>query len=440
MTRFILWTYQLLLTLLMPLVLLWWAVAAFFRPSYREGWKERLGMVPRAPESTVWIHGASLGEIRAATPLIRALQERSIPLRVTATSPAGRREARNLVNSGGEAHLMPLDHFVPLSLTFRAARPSVLVIAETELWPGLLWAAHTRHVPIIIVSGRISDKTFPNYFKFRTPLGMLLKLVSTIQAQAPVDAERYLLLGAEEGRVFVGGNMKFDLPPPDGADAVAVSLRRAMAGGWRVFVGGSVHPGEASVVLEAAQKVTALGLPVGLVLAPRHLEKIPEIERELSEQGGKTIYWSNLAKPLEASIIKAFTEGAVIVVDRVGLLARLYGGAQAAFVGGSLVPVGGHNLLEPLRWGVPVLFGPYMTNSPDIREEVEKKGLGSLVTNADSLAEALTAYLKDEKLRKRIKKEAGSFFEGNRGALAMALEAIMAARTAAWEADHRDVS
>lgn len=424
MIYFVAILYQLLLTLLLPLGLLWWCAAALFSRRHRVGWTERLGFWPKIERGSVWIHGASLGEIRAVAPLIRALKDRKVPLLVTATSSTGRGEAENLLSGWGRALLLPLDHFLPLWLAFRRAKPSALVIAETELWPGFLIEARASGVPIIIVTGRISNRTFPRYMKFRWLVSGLLGMARTIQAQSPLDAERYLALGAEPSRVFIGGNMKFDLPPPDTSDPLAVSLRRAKAGGWRVVVAGSVHPGEARTLFEGAALLREKGEKLGLVVAPRHLEKTPDIEQELARQGGRAVRWSELSKPVEAAIIQSFANGDAIMVDRVGMLARLYGGGEVAFVGGSLVPIGGHNLLEPLRWGVPVVFGPHMGNAADVRDEVLRRGLGTLVTGPESFSDAVSKYLNDEKLHARVKKDSDDFFEANRGALMMAVEAV----------------
>lgn len=416
--------YQLLLTILTPLGAVIWAIKALTDKRYREGAGERLGFWPEQKNGSIWVHAASIGEIRAVAPFIKALMDREVPVVLTTTSSTGRNEAKQLLGERGTALFLPLDHIAFLSKAFAAAKPTALIIVETELWPGLFWAASTLRVPVVIVSGRISDKTFPKYMKFRKLVGKLLNSADRILAQTRMDADRYIALGAHPDKVAVGGNMKFDIPPMPSSDPAQVSLRRMRAGGWRVLVGGSVHPGEARIVFEGVRTIEESGLKLGLVVAPRHLEKIEEIERELRETGGTPVRWSALGEPLEVSIMESFRAGKTIIVDRVGLLSRLYGGAEVAFVGGSLVPVGGHNLLEPLRWGVPVLFGQYMNNSQDIRDEVLKRGLGSTVTGPVSFSDAALGYFADEEARNRIRKDAESFFEDNRGALLNAVEAV----------------
>jgi 3-deoxy-D-manno-octulosonic-acid transferase len=222
----------------------------------------------------------------------------------------------------------------------------------------------------------------------------------------------------------VGGNMKFDLDPPDPSDPVACSLRRTRAGGWRVLVAGSVHPGEARTVFEGAERVRRRGVHLGVVVAPRHLERLPEIEKNLAEAGGSAVRYSALESPLEASFLRAFKEGKTILVDRYGLLGRLYGGAELAFVGGSLVPVGGHNLLEPLRWGVPVLFGPHMESASEVRNAVVTRKLGREVREAESVSRILEEYLGDEAAMLKVHSDSEAFFAANHGATRRVLDSL----------------
>ncbi len=229
------------------------------------------------------------------------------------------------------------------------------------------------------------------------------------------------------GRVTAAGNLKYDLPAPDPADAPVRALRRSGAGGWQVVVAGSTHPGEEEAVLGATRELAARGRRVGLVLAPRHLERLGDAEAAVRAAGLVPRRWSALGKPLEAGILEAFAAGEVLVVDGYGLLGRLYGGAECAFVGGSLAPVGGHNLLEPLNWGAPVLFGPHTQNAREIRDEVLRRGLGAEVGDGEGLAKALDGYLGDAAAREAVRAGARELFAANRGAVDRALGALSAA-------------
>lgn len=391
---------------------------------YRVGWRERLGFWGRVAPGRVWVHGASQGELRSAAALVAALRERGVPPLLTATSPAGRQAARELAGEEGAARFLPLDLGPLVGRSLARARPRALVILETELWPALLAAARRRGVPALLVSARISDRAFPRYLRLGRALAEPLAGLAAVQAQSEEDARRFRALGVPAGRVTVGGNLKFDLPAPDAADPAVRALRRTRAGGWSVLVGGSTHEGEEEALVAALRGEEMRGLRTALVLAPRRLERLGDAERRLAAAGAVSRRWSELAEPLEGSLLQAFEEGRVILVDCYGLLGRLYGGAQAAFVGGSLVPVGGHNLLEPLNWGIPVVFGPHTENARETAAAVLAEGAGVRVGGAAGLAAALRACLADEGVRRAARSGAEGLFARNRGASARVLAVL----------------
>jgi 3-deoxy-D-manno-octulosonic-acid transferase len=417
--------YQALLHLAVLPGALLWGGAALFRPRWRAGWRERLGSWAEVPAGCVWVHGASMGEIRAAAPLIRALAARGKgPVLVTATSPSGRAEAEKVLAGKGAARLLPVDFSWAVGRVFRHVRPSALIVVETEIWPELLYRARREGVPVGLASARISDRSFPRYKRFRHVVGPFLRGYDFIHAQTARDAERFKALGADPGRVRLGGNLKFDVPAADPADPDAQALGALREAGWKVLVAGSTHEGEERAVLEAARRVREAGMKIAVVLAPRHLERIEGAERAAREAGFPPVRWSTLPAPRAEGLREAFEAGRTVVVDGYGLLGRLYGGADAAFVGGSLVPVGGHNLLEPLNWGVPVFFGPHMQNGADIRDEVAARGLGREVADGEGLGAALLELFADPARASSIGEEARAFLDANRGAVNRALEAL----------------
>jgi len=414
------WAYQALgaagLAAASPVV----ALRALGDPRYRTGWGERLGGWADVPPGGVWVHGASVGELRAAAPLVLGLLGRDVPVVVSATSPAGRDTASELVGQAGAARLLPLDLLPLVSRAFARARPRALVLVETELWPGLLWEARRRQVPVLLVNARISDRALPRYRRLRPFVRSMLSWVSAVQAQSEAHARRLLDLGAPPDRVEVGGNLKFDLPEPDPADPVARALRRSRAGGWRVVVAGSTHPGEEEALVRAVAGLAR----VGLVVAPRHLERLAEAEEEIRRAGREVVRWSALGEPLEAGILGAFGAGRVIVVDAMGLLPRLYGGARCAFVGGTLAPVGGHNPLEALVWGVPVIVGPHTANIREFVAEILERSVGTRVDGPEGLGPALEGYLEDPEARDLAARAARALFAEHRGATQRALRAL----------------
>jgi len=405
-------------------VLLWKAARD---PRFRIGWGERLGVWGAVPRHGVWVHGASVGEMRAAAPLVAVLRAREVPLTLSTTSPSGRDAAKEMAGPSGAARLLPLDLQPLVRRALRHAVPRALVVVETELWPALLRQMHQEGVPAFLANGRLSDRAFPRYRRLARWLGPYLRMFREIHAQSQEDARRFTALGARPEQVRVGGNLKYDLPPPVPSDPLVKALRRTGAGGWRVLVAGSVHPGEDRAVAEAVRELADRGHRLALVLAPRHMERLGEVEETLRAAGIATRRWSALGEPLEAGIMAAFSAGEALLVDVYGVLGRLYGGAECAFVGGSLVPVGGHNLLEPLNWGLPVTFGPHTENAKEIRREVLARGLGTEVADAKGLTEALQRYLTDGEAREAVRQGAAQLFAANRGAATRAVEALIRA-------------
>ncbi len=413
--------YQLLLLLVTPVALLFWAYRALSSERYKKGWSERLGIWGAIPTGAVWLHGASVGEMRAAGPLIKEIEKLGAPLLLTTTTATGRDVATGLAGEGGFARLLPIDLIFILLPIFKRLKPAVLILVETELWPGLIWVARMTGTPVVMVSGRISDRSYPRYRKIKFLLGDILRLIDHIQTQNKLSAERLLSLGADEDRLEVGGDLKSDIAGPDHADPVKSALAKVRDSGWHVLVAGSVHPGEASEIAEAAVMLKESDARAALVLAPRHLEKLAEIEGEVTAKGLKVSRWSELESPSPQEISRIFERGEVLLVDRYGLLTNLYGGATIAFVGGSMVNVGGHNLLEPLNWGVPVLFGHNMQNTPDMRDEALTRGLGFIVGDGEALARRVAHLLDHPEELGRIKVGALEFLESNRGATGRAM-------------------
>lgn len=359
-------------------------LGAAFRPGWRTGLAERLGL--RSPQGSgpapVWIHGASVGELQAALRLIDPLQARGVAVVATTTTATARALARRLrpeLPSG----LAPLDHPWPTAAALRRTAPSALVLIETELWPSWIAAATRLDVPVLVVSGRISDRSFPRYRRLRRLLAPTLARISAVGARSEVDAERFVALGVPGDRVEVTGDLK--LAPPAAPPRLDPELARALSAA-PCWVAGSTHPGEELAAWRATEEVRARGEKLVLVVAPRHPEKQDAAEAALRAAGARPRRRSKLTgAPLE--------DGDVLLLDTLGELAGLYGVARAAFVGGSLVPVGGHNLLEPLQAGCPVLFGPHVGNARESARLLIRTGAGTQVSDAQALAAGLAELL-----------------------------------------------
>ena len=265
--------YQVLGGLALPLAAPLVAVRAARDPRYREGWTERFGAWAGVRPGGVWVHGASVGEMRAVAPLLTLLRDAGEHLVLSTTSPSGRAAAAALAGSGNAARLCPLDLAPLVQRVLRRSRPRALVVVETELWPAMITEVAAAGVPLLLVNGRISDRALPRYRRVRRWIGPLLRRFHAIHVQSEQDAERFRVLGAEEERVVAAGNLKYDLPEPDPSCRATTALRRARADGWRPLVAGSTHPGEERAVAEAAEILRDGGHRVGLVVAPRHLER-----------------------------------------------------------------------------------------------------------------------------------------------------------------------
>lgn len=405
------------------------ALKALNDPRYRVGWTERLGRWNNPEKNAIWIHGASVGEMRAAAPLIRTLLAHGEPILLTATSPSGRQTALELLagaapkssESQASAHLLPLDLKPFIHMAMTAAKPRALAIVETEIWPALLTEANRLKIPTIMVNARISDRSYPRYKKIKRWITPLIESLNEIQAQSETDAERFLALGAPAANVNVAGNMKFDLPLPDPKDAVARTLGNAREAGIHTIVAGSTHKIDEEIILEAVGKMKKKGNKMGLVIAPRHMERLSEAASIIESAGEKPALWSQIKDPLEA-----FEAGKTILIDSYGILGKLYGGAECAVVGGTFAPVGGHNLLEPLNWGVPVIFGPNTQNARDIRDQIISLNLGVEAKNSNELEAVMYSLLDNQDSARSFKFRAETFFKQNRGAVNKAMDALEA--------------
>ncbi|MBI4798056.1 MAG: 3-deoxy-D-manno-octulosonic acid transferase [Desulfarculus sp.] len=355
---------------------------------YRAIATARLGLgsawLPPPSRGGIWLHALSVGEVRSTLPLIKALSQR-FPERSLALSVAtaqGLAVARQELGEGRGISLFvrPLDLYWNVERLLNRLQPALFCLVEGDIWPGWNWGLTRRGVPSLLVNGRVSPRTFRGYCRAGPLARGLLNGFSRILVQTGVDQERLLKVGVGAGRLAVGGNLKFDSAPAllDAETRQALAAELGLAG-RRVLVAGSTHPGEEEACLRAFQSLAASRPGLALVLAPRQVERGRELSRLASGLGLSAACLSQGAPP-------AGTQ--VVVLDLLGRLASAYAPAQAAFVGGSLVPVGGHNLLEPAAQGVPVLFGPRTHNFLEMARGLEECGGGLRLTGAEDLATA----------------------------------------------------
>jgi 3-deoxy-D-manno-octulosonic-acid transferase len=358
--------------------------ALLLKPGWREGASERLGLRgPRAPGS-VWVHGASVGEILAATRLLDALRQHGRAV-VASTSTTTGQAVLARTRPDVPRCLAPLDH--PWCATAALARvaPAALVLVETELWPCWIAAAARRHVPVLVLSGRISERSLPRYQKLAPLLRGTFERLHAVGARSDADAERFAALGVATDRIVVTGDLK--LEAPTGTPALDPDFAQ-MLGGAPFWVAASTRPGEEEAVLSAHAAAQRAGLASALVLAPRHLERLPELVLLLA---ARDVRWRRRSDANHTPL----AAGEVLLLDTLGELPAVFARARFAFVGGTLAKIGGHNVLEPAYAGRGVLFGPHVEKVREAAALLLACGGARAVAHEPALESAVVDWLRD---------------------------------------------
>jgi len=387
---------------------------------YWRNFGERFGFgAPAAPHG-VWIHAVSVGEVQACAPLVGVLRQRypDLPLTVTALTPTGAARARALFGNAAQVRYVPFDLPGAVRRFFARVQPRLAVIVETELWPNLYRECGRRRVPLVLASARVSARSLGRYRRLGALFRDTLSQAAVVAAQGTGDAERFRALGADPASTHVTGNLKFDFELPPRTVERGARLREQYAPARALWVAGSTHGGgEEQALLEAQRRVRAAHPEALLVLAPRHPQRFAEVAALLHQAGVSFVRRSQGAA-------SAAQQCEVLLLDSLGELLDFYAAADVAFVGGSLVPVGGHNLLEPAALGVPILTGPNNSNSEEIARLLIARGAAEVVHDAAQLGARAAALLANPEARVRIGAQARASVDSNRGALAKLLGLI----------------
>jgi len=413
--------YLLAVYLATPLVSLLFLWRGLRDRGYWRNFRQRFGFGAQLPVGGVWVHAVSVGEVQACAPLIRALAARhpALPLTVTTFTPTGAARARALYGELAQVRYVPYDLPGAVRRFLARVQPRLAVIFETELWPNLYRECGRRRVPLVLASARLSERSVSRYRRLGNLFRDALSQAQVVAAQGAGDAERFRTLGADPASTHVTGNLKFDFELPVDITERGARLREQFATARPLWVAGSTHGGgEEQAVLEAHRSVRAVFPEALLVLAPRHPQRFDEVAAMLAATPLSVVRRSRGAAG------EAAEQCAVLLLDSLGELLDFYAAADVAFVGGSLVPVGGHNLLEPASLGVPILTGPYNFNSEDIARLLITRGAAEVVHDSAELAARLTALLGDPAARARIGAEGRASVDGNRGALTKLLALI----------------
>jgi 3-deoxy-D-manno-octulosonic-acid transferase len=429
--------YSALLAAVLVLGSPYWIYQMLRHGKYRNGVAERLGSVPSRFRGTsqrcIWVHAVSVGEVLAVSELVRELRA-EFPLHkvvVSTTTDTGQRLAAERFGSEN-VFFFPLDFAFASRRWLRALRPEVVVIAETEFWPNFLRVAHESEAKIAIVNARISDRSLQGYRRWKTFIQPSLRRIDVFCAQTSIDAERLKEIGAAPNRALICGNLKYDVPSPSEAPVVG-ELRATLAasGAGPVLVCGSTVEGEESLLLAAFSNVLATYPSALMLLAPRHPQRFNDVADLLGHM--KVRFWRRSQWKREP------LTGGVLLIDTIGELSALYALADIAFVGGSLVPKGGHNIIEPAQHGVATVVGNHTENFRDIVNLFQSKGAVRVVGQAE-LPLAFMELLASDADRRALGSRAAQTLQSQRGAtvrtlaelrklMAMATDAHAVART-----------
>lgn len=409
--------YNLLIHLFSPILIaiLYWPKQG--KPSFGKRWPEHLGLIPATTQlRPIWLHAVSVGEMVAATPLIKALKAKhpELPILVTTTTRTGADVAAKLGDLI-EHRYAPLDFPWAIALFLRRVQPRALMIMETELWPNWLASCGKRQLPVLVLNARLSARSAKRYQRFHAIFKLLSKNISHITCQHQADAERFAALGLAQEKLSVTGSIKFDIEYSDEVRQQGKTLRKQLGAQRPVWIAASTHEGEDEQLL-AAHRTLLQTLPVALlILVPRHPQRFAQVAQLVTEQN------FTLSRRTEGSLT---TDTQVYVGDTMGELPMMLAAADIAFVGGSLIERGGHNLLEPAALAKPILTGPSTFNFSDIAQQLIKAHGAVVVNDAEQVAQQLLWLINAPDQAKTMGDQALTVVQENQGALANTLAVI----------------
>lgn len=388
---------------------------------------ERFGFIPPEERArlhnrrVIWLHAVSVGEAIASRPLLKAIRSRypGHAILLSTTTETG----RGIASAFPEKDLciyFPFDFLPAVRRALASIRPEMVIIMETEIWPNFTREAVRRSIPVILANGRISDRSYARYLQFRWFFGHALQMFSQLCMQTETDCERIIAIGAPAGHTLKVGNLKYDIPYRQVGEDEKRTLKAqySIPEGLLVLAAGSTHAGEEQLVIDAYRNLCADFDGLLLILVPRHPERAAEVATLLERSGMP--FLRRTALPGTPS----FRKGEVLLVDTVGELMNIYALSDAVFVGGSLVPTGGHNLLEPASFGVPSVFGPHMTNFREIAELVRRYGAGVQIDSPEGLEDALRTLIASGDLRRVLGQNGLKLMRDNGGATELHMEIL----------------
>ena len=404
--------YSFILYLLIPIVIFRLIWQGRHSIDYLKRWKERFGFIPVTEDNNqiIWIHAVSVGEIQAARPLINLLS-RSCPdyiIVVTTTTLTGARILKQHFGTKVAHYYFPYDLPDVIKRFIKRLAPKLLIILETEIWPNLIYYCHNNSIPIALVNARMSDMSAKKYQRLSGLTRNTLKKINIISAQSELDAKRFVKLGADKNNVFNSGNLKFDIETTASIKEKGHLIRQKFSPHRPVWIAASTHPGEEELILQIFSKVLTEIPDCLLVIVPRHPERANNILMLCNRNN-----FNSICKSQEQGY---GSNTNIFILDTLGELPAYYSASDVAFVGGSLVPVGGHNLLEPANLGLPIITGPYLFNFSEISKALCNIEVAWIIGDLTGIASKLVELLSDAELRHLIGNKGRKFVQSNIGA------------------------
>jgi len=414
--------YRLILYISLPVLIVRFLLRGLSNRSYFERITERFGFSETNPDpGGVWIHAVSVGEVNAAVPLVNRIMktwpDKSIT--VTTMTTTGSDRVKKVFGSNVSHCYLPYDFPGAVRRFVKKISPQLGLVMETEIWPNLIFYCHQQGIPLIYTNVRLSERSWRGYNRFRYLFSKILKLVSKFAVQSESDARRLIQLGAPEHKLSITGSLKFDINLPPSVNEAGESIRRQIGWNRPVLIAASTHEDEELAIIEVYHRIKSNLPELLLIIVPRHPERFTAVSKLCVKEGLNTIQRTEMSAELSADI-------EVLVVDTMGELPIFIAAGDVTFMGGSLVPVGGHNLLEAAALGQPVVFGPHMFNFAEISEMFLQHGAGVQVSGIDELAEVCERLLLDGVVRDQYGTQGEKLVQQNRGALEQVMALINA--------------
>lgn len=410
------WLYRLVLNLAIPFGLIALLFRGLKNPAYWSRWAERFGVPPQAVVKQspfdLWIHAVSVGEARAAAPLVTRLllEQPSLKILVTTTTPTGSDMVQMLLRGQVSHCYFPYDIKWAMRRFVNVIRPRTALIMETEIWPNMVAEVKAIGAKLMFTNVRLSERSYRGYLKVRSVVSPALKLIDHFAVQGPLDRKHLEQLGVPINKISETGSIKFDVNIPASLRESGEVLRRQLGQDRLIWIAGSTRDGEEGRIIQIYKQLKQTFPSLLLLLVPRHPERFDLVGRKVQRKGLTLIRRTELDQELSSDID-------VYLGDTMGELSIMYASSDVAFVGGSLVPLGGQNILEPSALGVPVIFGPHMFNFPDISRWAVKEGAGRMVQNSQELKNTLCELLSNASLRDEMGSKGMDMIQAHKGAL-----------------------